>query len=284
MAGQVIRDDGGSGVVVDELETLLFLNALNGRFGVDFLGFNPAQMRAKLKAYVAATGAESISALQGRALRDDAVGADVVRALNRSCASSPGDMFRLMALRCAILPILRSSPWPAVWLADCADVRVPVLLLALLKEEDLLERTRLFVTSGSEHALEEMKALELSVGEVQALQKMHHSSGGRAKLTGYLRERDGKLIFRPELRASVSWHVHHLATDASFREFQVIIAPRSLAEYGDVLCSRALRLFSESLCQFGILQLDDVHCRGVLLSDKQLEPVLREYGLYRRVT
>jgi hypothetical protein len=53
-------------VVADELETLLFLRALEDRFGAHFLEFDAGHMRDKLVACAAASGVESISALQGR--------------------------------------------------------------------------------------------------------------------------------------------------------------------------------------------------------------------------
>jgi chemotaxis protein methyltransferase CheR len=279
MAGQLSPEDAGA----DALETRLFLQALEGRFGVDFLGFEAGPMQAKLEACLAASGAESISALQGRALRDELLGADVIRALNRSNTATPGEVFHQMALRCALLPLLRSAPWPAVWLADCTDAHVPVLLLALLHEENLLERTRVFVTSGAEHALDDLRALRLSGADVERLQALHHSSGGQTHLTRHLRREGDTFTLDPALRAPLSWHVHHLGTDASFREFHAILAPRPLAEYGDALRARALRVFSASLCPFGVLQLDDGGCSRAALLGERFEPVLGDYGVYRRI-
>jgi chemotaxis protein methyltransferase CheR len=285
MAGQ-LRDssDDASTVAPNALETLLFLQALEGRFGVDFLAFDVPQMQGKLEAYVTAAGAESISALQGRALRDEALGADVVRMLNRSLAAPPGDVFRLMALRCALLPMLRSSPWPTVWLADCTNVHDVVLLLALLHEEDLLERTRVFVTSGSEHALDALRALTMSGAEVEGLERLHRGSGGRTPLRSLVRDGSGGFTLDPALRMPLSWHVHHLATDGSFRECHGIIASRPLPEYGEALRARALRLFGDSLCSFGVLQLDDMMSNRLTLQGKHLVPVLPEYGVYRKIT
>jgi chemotaxis protein methyltransferase CheR len=241
-------------------------------------------MRGKLEAYVAAAGAESISALQGRALRDEALGADVVRVLNRSTAAPQDDVFRVMALRCALLPMLRSSPWPTVWLADCTEVRDLVLLLALLHEEHLLERTRVFVTSGSEHALQALRALTLTGAEVEQLERLHAGSGGRAPLSTHLQAEGDGFTLDAVLRTPLSWHVHHLATDGSFRECHGIIASRPLAEYGDALRARALHLFGDSLCSFGVLQLDDIVCNRLTLQGRHLVPVLPEYGVYRKIT
>lgn len=282
MAGQVTRFEKAATATADDLETTLFLQALEGQFGVDFLSFNPADMQRKLARYVTSTGAASVSALQGSILRDEALGAQVIRMLNRSSASSLGDVFHVMALRCAVLPILRSSPWPVVWLADCASLRELVLLLALLKEEDLLERTRVFVTSNSAQTIEELQSLTLSVEEVNELHKLHQGSGGRTELSRYLQGEGEEFVLDPMLRSPISWHVHNLATDASFGEFQAIVAPRPLSEYGDALRERAVSLFGKSLCSFGVLQIDDKRSARPIALDRRFASVLPSYGVYRK--
>jgi chemotaxis protein methyltransferase CheR len=282
MAGQLDLGNAGP-VVADELETLLFLKALEDRFGAHFLEFDVRHMRDKLVSYVAASGVESISALQGRTLRDDALAADVIRVLNRSTGPVLDNVFHLMALRCAVLPLLRSAPWPTVWVADCASVHVPLLLLALLAEENLVERTRVFITSGVEAALEDMRGAPLSGSEVARLQTLHLGSGGRGQLSRHLRPHDGGFVLDAASGGPFSWHVHHLSSDASFREFDAIIAPRPFSEYNDSLRTRALGLFSESLYPFGVLQLNDMQYNRAALDRAHLEPVLGEYGVYRKV-
>jgi chemotaxis protein methyltransferase CheR len=276
MAGQLTQAESAT-MVIDELETVLLLQALEGRFGVDFLSFDVARLQSKLAAYVAESGADNISALQGRALRDEALGAELIRVINRSEASSLGEPFHLMALRCSLLPILRSSPWPAVWLADCTDLRV-------LEEEGLLARTRVFVTSGSEQALEAMRSHAFSDADVETLERLHGGSGGTGNIGDHLQANDGGFVVKPALRSLVSWHVHHLATDTSFREFHAIIATRPLGEYGDALRARALRVFNDSLCPFGVLQVDDAYKKDIAHIAKELEPVLGQFGVYRRAS
>lgn len=282
MAGQLKLEQTGQ-VAADELETLLFLRALEDRFGADFLAFELAPMHAKLAAFLVGSGAESISALQGRALRDDRLAADVIRTLNRSTGPVLDNVFHLMAMRCAVLPPLRSAPWPTVWVADCTDLHVPLLLLALLTEEELVARTRVFVTTGVEGALHDMRTQRLSTAELELLQSLHHGSGGRGQLQHYLRAEGDGFVLDPAASTALSWHVHHLGTDASFREFDAVIAPRPFSEYNDGLRTRALGLFSESLYPFGMLQLNDVQCSRAALDREQLEPVLGEYGIFRKV-
>lgn len=209
MAGQ-LRLDSIAGIIATEMETALFLKALEDGFGVNFLGYEPRAMHDKLVSYVNATGAESISALQGRVLRDHRLAAEVIRALNASAGSPLENVFRLMALRCALLPLLRSAPWPAVWVADCARVDVPLLLLAMLVEQGLAERTRVFVTSGVGQALDDMRTRPVSHAWVEQLQTLHFGSGGTAPLHRYLQGEGDGLVLDPAAAGPLSWHVHHV--------------------------------------------------------------------------
>lgn len=276
------EEDGAHPAADDELEAQLLLTALEARFGADCFAYDRGWMRTRLDAFVASRCFDSVSVLQGRILRDDRLGAELIQALNRS-SSSLCDVFSLMALRCAIVPLLRSSPWPAIWIADCCDVRVPVLLLALLAEERLLERTRVFITCSSEQALAGMRRLALSGSQVDALQLLHRRCGGTAPLTSFVEpDGDGGFVPRQALRDAASAHVHHLASDASFREFHAIVAPRPLCEYGPELARRAIGVFGASLCAFGVLQVDESGGRRTGLPGEAFDPVLKDYGIYRK--
>jgi chemotaxis protein methyltransferase CheR len=281
MAGQLVHG-AGLPVTADDLETVLFLKALEDRFGAHFLDFDVGTMHDKLVSLATASGVDSISALQGRVLRDEALAWDVIHALNGNAGPVLDSVFHLMALRCPNLPPLRSAPWPAVWVADCPSMHAPLLLLALLTEENLAERTRIFVTSGVEQALERMRTAPLSGAEVARLEALHLGCGGTGQLRRYLQAHEGGFVLDPDSALHFSWHVHHLGSDASFREFDAIIAPRRFAEYNDNLRTRAIGLFSESLYPFGVLQLNDMSCSRAVLDREQLVPVLGEYGVYRR--
>lgn len=85
------------------------------------------------------------------------------------------------------------------------------------------------------------------------------------------------------VRASLTCHVHDLASDASFREFETVVCARPLREYGFELQQRALGIFSESLCGFGVLQIDPSSAMRTLAADFNFAPVLPGQGLYRRL-
>jgi chemotaxis protein methyltransferase CheR len=266
-----------------ELEIALLLQALQGRLGVDFSGYDGPAFKGKLDELVGALELDNISALQGRVLRDDVLGAALVRTLGNSVDAYFSDPNHLMALRCAMLPILRSSPWPSIWLADCVDVKLAISLLICLEEEGLREKTQVFATSPSEALLAQVNTLQLSAAEMDELDAYHKRSGGRHALREYFSEADDRFALRAPLRTGFLGCQHDMATDASFREFQAIVCARPMGQYGSDLRRRALGLFCDSLCGFGILQIDlhNGH-RAPPLTDC-FAPVLVEQGIFRRL-
>jgi chemotaxis protein methyltransferase CheR len=266
-----------------ELEIGLLLQALHARVGVDFSGYEGAAFKPKLDELVLALDLENISGLQGRVLRDGLLGVALVRALGKSVDSYFADPNHFMALRFAMLPVLRSSPWPSIWLADCFDVKLAISLLICLEEEGLREKTQVFATSSSEALLADVNTLQLSAQEMSALDEYHLRSGGRHALREYFSESDDRFSLRRSLRTGFFGCQHDMSTDASFREFQTIVCARPMGQYGNELRRRALSLFCDSLCGFGILQIDlKKGHRGPPLADC-FAPVLVEHGIFRRL-
>lgn len=266
-----------------ELEIALLLEALHVRIGVDFSGYDEPAFKVKLDELVAALGLDNISALQGRVLRDDLLAAAVVRTLGKSVDAYFDDPNHLMALRCAMLPLLRSSPWPSIWLADCFDVKLAISLLICLEEEGLRERTQVFATSPSEALLAQVNTLQLSATEMSDLDEYHKRSGGRHDLREYFSESEDHFSLRPALRTGFFGCQHDMATDASFREFQTIVCARPMAQYGSALRRRALGLFCDSLCGFGILQIDLQKGYRDMPLTECFAPVLVDQGIFRRL-
>jgi|CXWL01.1.fsa_nt_gi chemotaxis protein methyltransferase CheR len=245
MAGPLTAPDDSA---LAQLETSLFVEGVYRRYGVDFRGFEAAAFGRRLGALLASSGTATISALQGRVLHD----VDFARDAMRHLSASASDFFTseqcFTVMRCAALPVLRSASWPLIWVAECGDARLLKRLTAMLGEEGLLGKTQVFVTNANDDLLAEVAA--------QAGCEAHHN-----------------IVFGQ----------YDLASDASFNEFHLVLCQRPLKDFDVALQRRALGLFSESLCNFGILQVEPPS--DVLGNEfgKAFGCLLGEQGLYRRL-
>lgn len=266
-----------------QLETKLLVEAVYRRYGLDFRGFERAGIERKLGSLQQLAKLDNISALQGKVLHDEVYG----RAAMRLLSASASDFFTspqcFMALRCAALPLLRSASWPVIWVAECGDPGLVIALAIMLEDEGLLGKTQLFVTGANEHLLTEVSALRFAADTLAARDEDHIRSGGRGSLADYCDLADGVYRLRDDLRHNIVWGQYDLASDASFNEFHMVVCQRPLREFDHVLQRRALSLFSESLCNFGILQVQPPS--DILSSEfaRLFASVLSEQGVYRRL-
>jgi chemotaxis protein methyltransferase CheR len=268
---------------IGQLETKLLVEAVYRRYGLDFRGFAREALEHKLVGLQRAAGLDNISTLQGRVLHD----ADYARGALRTLSASSSDFFTtgacFNAMRCAALPLLRSASWPVVWVAECGDPGLVIALAIMLEEEGLLGKTQLFVTSANDDVLADIGALAFPAELLAARDEDHFRSGGKGSLSAYCELVDGSYRLRDDLRHNIVWGQYDLASDASFNEFHLVICQRPLREFDHELQRRALGVFADSLCNFGILQVEPPS--DVLAAEfaKTFISLLSEQGIYRKL-
>jgi chemotaxis protein methyltransferase CheR len=273
--------DQDSGVA--QLEASLFAEALYRRYGVDYRGYAAAGLARKLDSLRGMAGLDSISALQGKVLHELDFARRAMRVLSASGSSALTSAACFMPMRCAALPVLRSASWPVLWLAECSDPALVMQLVVMLEEEGLLGKTQIFVTSANEELLAEVEQLALPKASIAALEALHMQGGARRALADYCEPDGEQLRLRAPLRHNIVWGQYDLASDASFNEFHLILCQRSFRDFDLQLQRRALGLFSQSLCNFGILQLEPPSELPGSGFGRDFACLLPEQGLYRRL-
>lgn len=225
----------------------------------------------------------SISTLQGDILHD----ASVARAAFNFVSENEGSFFTkptsFMALRCAALPLLRSAAWPVLWIAECADSALLIQLVIMLEEEGLLSRTQLFVTNANEDVLRQLASLHLDAPAFLERDEQNAKGGGQAPLSHYFKQTGTGYTLQDRLREHIVWSQHDLTADASFNECHMVICQRPLTHYSIDLRKRALGLFAESLCNFGILQIDSSSDPVSQDLMRDFTCLLGEQGIYKRI-
>jgi chemotaxis protein methyltransferase CheR len=121
------------------------------------------------------------------------------------------------ALQRSVVPHLRTYPSINVWHSGCVSEDEPYLTALAFWEEALFERVRIYVTDSDESRL------------ARAIAR------GSDKNLARLRER-------------ITFFQYDMGTDASFNEFQLIVARVPIND-------RAFTLFHASLCRLGVLAL-----------------------------
>jgi len=269
---------------VEELELELLLEALFQCHGYDYRGYRRDPLRGKVRQLMAELSTPSISALQAKVLHDPAVCDALLAALYVQPALMFDDITATALLRMSLGVCLHGAALPRVWLADCAGAQQAWTLAILLEQEQLGPRTEIYATVASDALLDEALQASLPMARLGELQGNYIKSGGVGRLIDYfdVNAEGTRAVLLPHLRSRITWAQYNLVTDASFNEFQMIVADRALPDFGPPLRERVLRLFDDSLAQSGMLVLDRPFDDGEPLA-RQYKQVFPHQPWYKRV-
>jgi len=267
---------------LEDIELGLLVEGLYRARGDDLRGYRPAVLKARLDVFMAAHGLRTISAVQERALHEEAVGEALVAALYPRPAAMFDDTAYHAALRRLVACDLRTWPHPDIWLPECAGAEEVHALAILLEEEGLYDRSRIFVTHANGAVLQELRNGGVPVARMAEYEGNHRRAGGKRPLAAYCEYRGDTFMISPSLRHNIVWAQSDLSIDASFNEFQLVLCRYAMAEFGSALRRKALRTFDDSLSAFGILGIPpdsqtDLHLIG------HYQAIAPALGLHRRL-
>ena len=269
---------------VEELELELLLEALFQCHGYDYRGYGRDLVRGKVRQLMAELSADSISALQARVLHEPAARDALLKAMYVEPARMFDNASETALLRMSLGVCLHGAALPRVWLADCAGAQQAWTLAILLEQEQLGPRTEIYATVASDALLDEALQASLPMARLAELQGNYIKSGGVGHLIDYfeVNAEGTRAVPLKHLRSRITWAQYNLVTDASFNEFQMIVADRALPDFGPSLRERVLRLFDDSLAQSGMLVLDRPFDDNEPLA-RQYKQVFPHQPWYKRV-
>src|SRR3712207_27446 len=160
------------------------------------------------------------------------------------------------ALRTKAFPHLRTYPFVRAWVAGCSTGEEVISLAIALRQEGLLERTRIYATDMNEAALERARAFAVPTERLATYEDNFARGGGEGKLADVSTAReDGWTVFDAELSENVVFAQHNLASDRSFNEFNLILCRNVMIYFGRDLQRHVHELFLDSLAPLGLLGL-----------------------------
>lgn len=178
-----------------------------------------------------------------------------------------------------VVPWLKTFPSFRVWVAGpCAAEEAYGLEICLLEEQ--APRHNLYVTEVNELKLTSAARWSLPGARWDQAQANYAAGGGRASLCDYVVRRNGRMVLDRALRENMHFFAHNLATDASFREFQVIVSRFGTLDFAKRLRQRVYTVFDKSLRRFGVLGLgshDSLSGTNLACGYRELGPDSRLY-------
>ncbi|MFZ6656446.1 CheR family methyltransferase [Undibacterium sp. TJN19] len=267
---------------VEDIELDMLLEAIYRYRGDDFRGFDRHVLIEKLSIMMKQQGIKTYSALQDCILHDPFQWQALLRSVLLCPLALFGEPQRLQFLRSQLSPWLRSHAHTRIWIADCSSIEEIYTLVILLQEEQLYEKTAIYITCLNESLLQEVADTGFPVEKFSEYEENYLQYGGTGKLMDYFQEENGYLKLKGHLEKNLIWSQFSLVTGTSFNEFELISCRKALLNLGVALRHRALRLFAASLTPFGMLDAELVSSHGARTDMAwHYQTISGEYGLYR---
>jgi chemotaxis protein methyltransferase CheR len=266
----------------ERLEMDLLLEAIQRRYGYDFRGYATASLRRRLWHRVYGEGLETLSGLQERILHEPACMDRLLRDLSINVTEMFRDPGFHRALRERVFPLLRTHPFIRIWNAGCSTGEESYSLAIALREEGLLERTRIYATDINDAALERAGQGAFPLERMQRYTENYLRAGGTEAFSSYYAADGENARFDPSLVAGIVLAQHNLVTDGSFNEFHLIVCRNVMIYFGSALQEEVLQLFGDSMTRFGILALGRKESIRRSRHADEYEPLDEHEKIFRR--
>ncbi len=240
---------------VEKIEFNLLLEAIYQAHGYDFRDYSKAHIKRRVVHFQHINKLESLSEVQHLILHDISKFNELLSELSIKVTEMFRDPDFYLALRKKVIPLLKTYPFPKIWIAGCATGEEVYSLAILLKEEGLLKRTRIFATDFNKGAVEAAKKGVYSIDRIKNYTVNYQKAGGIHSFSDYYTAHDNKVELDPALRENVTFLEHNLVTDDLFEKVNLISCRNVLIYFNKQLQNRVINLFTRSLIKGGFLAL-----------------------------
>ena len=240
---------------IDSIEFDLLLEAINRSYGFDFKNYSKAHILRRLTYFQNWNGLQSFSQVQDLILHNKSKMKELLGELSIKVTEMFRDPAFYLVLRKRVIPLLKTYPFPKIWIAGCSTGEEVYSMAILLKEEGLLKRTQIFATDFNDKAIEIAKKGIYAIDKIKLYTVNYQKAGGKNSFTDYYHVRDNRVEINPELRQNVQFALHNLVNDNKFETAHLISCRNVLIYFNKELQNRVIDLFSDSLINGGYLVL-----------------------------
>lgn len=238
-----------------DIELDLLLQAVYMKYGYDFRNYSRAHLKRRINQRLKLSSMETISELQNKVLWDKSFYSVFLQDLSINVTEMFRDPEFYAAFRQKVIPDLQTYAHIKVWHAGCSSGEEVYSLAIILKEENLLERTRIYATDFNKNVLETARKGIYSKKEVEQYERNYAEAGGTGKLSDYYTSKYGSVLFDRSLSKNIVFADHNLVTDGVFAEINLVFCRNVLIYFNKTLQEKVLKLFSDSLTKRGFLCL-----------------------------
>jgi chemotaxis protein methyltransferase CheR len=235
---------------VDDILTLIRLT-----YGYDFTDYVRASLKRRIVRCMGLANIHTAYALRFQLVNDPTFFDWFLQAIMVNVTEMFRDPPFYVSLREKILPLLASYPIIKIWHAGCSTGEEVYSMAILLKEANLLERSRIYATDLNAANLEKARQGIVPLHYLKEYNQNYRLAGGPNALSDYYTIQPKQAIMHKLLRDSILFAQHNLVTDRVFNEFQLVCCRNVLIYFNKDLQHHVIRLFHDSLAPLGYLAI-----------------------------
>lgn len=267
---------------IEQLEMRLLLEGIFLRYGYDFRNYAQASLKRRVWKAVESEGLSSLPAFLEKIVRDTECMERFILTMSVDVTAMFRDPGFFKAFRVRVVPYLKTLPFIRVWHAGCSTGEEVFSLAILLKEEGLLDKTRLYATDMNEAVLRKAREGIFSLDKLKEHTANYLAAGGKGEFSKYYTAKYGGVRLHSDLVVNAVWAQHNLVTDSSFNEFHVIFCRNVMIYFNRDLSARVHKLIYESLAVSGILGLGSKESLRFTPFEPNYEAIDEPERLYRK--
>lgn len=158
-----------------------------------------------------------------------------------------------MAFRKKVIPTLRAADEIRIWHAACSTGEEVYSMAILLKEEGLLEKSKLIGTDLNPKAIEIARSGVYGNELLPLYSQNYLLAGGCGSLSDHYSAEKDQFRFDDSLKAHIEFREHDLVSGSRLGTFDVVVCRNALIYFQKTLQSKVVRLFKNSLTNVGHL-------------------------------
>jgi len=253
----------------------LLLNEMIDRYGYDFTGYSEASLKRRIEHFMVKEQITDVPALCSLVITDPDYFRHLVEEITVNVTEMLRDPLFYKTIREEVLPALATYPFIRIWHAGCSTGEEVYSMAILLKEADILHKSRLYATDINPYVIEKAKTGIFPASQMRKYSENYIQSGGNDDFSSYYTSNYNLAKFDESLSEKMVFATHNLVADSSFNEFQLILCRNTLIYFNKKLQSRVLELFDHSLDLLGFLGLgskESLRFSGIESKFKQIVP------------
>jgi chemotaxis protein methyltransferase CheR len=268
-------------ITSEEKSELLAL--VNDRYGYDFSDYSDASMKRRINRFAGLFKLDNYFDLKHHLLNDQSLFATFIIEVTVNVTEMFRDPLFFKSLQKKVFPALSTYPYRKVWNAGCSTGEEVYSLAILLRENDLLNRTKIYATDINSNVIQRAKdgiyPLKLMKGYTTNYQK----AGGNSDFSDYYTAQYDAAILNNNIKRNLIFSTHNLVSDKSFNEFNLIICRNVIIYFNQDLQEKVFNLFYESLGPLGFLALGSKESMMASKLKHKFEVVDKAEKIFRKI-